>query len=114
MTPAPPPKNAGGGRGKVHVGLALATILCAPAFAFELSRALGGNTLSWAYVFEWPIFEGFAVYMWWKLLHEDEVATKPKKVTARADVANAADQVKLDAWNAYLKELAEAEAHTED
>ena len=36
---------------------------------FELGRAEGGNELSWAYVFEWPLLAIFAVYMWWKLLH---------------------------------------------
>ncbi len=35
-----------------------------------MTRALSGNTLSWAYVFEWPIFAGYAVFMWWKLIHE--------------------------------------------
>ena len=114
MTSAPPLKQAGGGRAKVHFGLVLATILCTPAFIFELSRALEGNTLSWAYVFEWPIFEAFAVYMWWKLLHEDEVPAKPKNVTARAKKASAADQIKLDAWNSYLKDLARADSETED
>jgi hypothetical protein len=114
VTPAPPLKKADGGRVKVHFGLVLATILCTPAFIFELSRALEGNTLSWAYVFEWPIFEAFAVYMWWKLLHEDEIAAKPKKVSARAKKASAADQIKLDAWNSYLKDLAQADSETQD
>ena len=30
---------------------------------FELDRALGGNTRSWAYVPEWSIFAGFIIYM---------------------------------------------------
>jgi hypothetical protein len=37
---------------------------------WQLNRALAGNTLSWAYVFEWPFFAGYAVYMWWRLVHE--------------------------------------------
>ena len=37
---------------------------------WQVTRALGGNTLSWAYVFEWPIFAGYAVFMWWKLIHD--------------------------------------------
>ncbi len=37
---------------------------------WQLSRALAGNELSWAYVFEWPLFAAYAVYMWWRLLHE--------------------------------------------
>ena len=44
---------------------------------WQLSRALGGNDLSWAYVFEWPFFAAYAVYMWWRFVHEapDAVAT---------------------------------------
>jgi hypothetical protein len=37
---------------------------------WQVTRALSGNTLSWAYVFEWPIFGGYAVFMWWKLIHD--------------------------------------------
>ena len=54
---------------KTHLTLALGLALCIAAFVFELGRAEGGNELSWAYVFEWPLLAIFAVYMWWKLLH---------------------------------------------
>ncbi|MHB8456923.1 MAG: hypothetical protein ACYDBS_04435 [Acidimicrobiales bacterium] len=37
---------------------------------WQLSRALGGNSLSWVYSFEWPFFAAYGIYMWWKLLHE--------------------------------------------
>ncbi len=49
-------------------------LVVVPAFlalcAWQITRALGGNSLSWAYVFEWPIFAGYAVYMWWRFVHE--------------------------------------------
>ncbi len=54
---------------RLHTYLALGLALCVAAFWFELSRALGGNALSWAYVFEWPLLGAFAIYMWWQLLH---------------------------------------------
>lgn len=108
---------------RIHFGLFLAELICIPAFLFELTRALGGNTLSWAYVFEWPLLAIFAVYMWWKLLHpeftirrarerpviapeyegmlhawQDEV--RKLEVTRRAEEAEAAqrsgDEVSLD------------------
>jgi hypothetical protein len=41
---------------------------------WQLSRALGGNTLSWAYTFEWPLFAGYAVYVWWQLIHDQPTA----------------------------------------
>ncbi len=40
---------------------------------WQLHRALGGNELSWAYTFEWPFFAGYAVFVWWKLLHDQDV-----------------------------------------
>ncbi|MFY1704005.1 MULTISPECIES: hypothetical protein [Micromonospora] len=33
---------------------------------WQISRAAAGNTLSWAYAFEWPIFAGFVVFVWWR------------------------------------------------
>ena len=54
----------------MHVTL----LVLLPAFAWltwwQLERALGGNTLSWAYTFEWPLFAGYAVYVWWQLIHD--------------------------------------------
>jgi hypothetical protein len=54
---------------RTHLTLLVGLTLCGLAFWFELGRALRGNNLSWAYVFEWPLLAIFAVYMWWKLLH---------------------------------------------
>lgn len=61
LTPGPK------GAWKSHVLLAAGLAFCALAFWFELGRALRGNSLSWAYVFEWPLLGGFGVYMWWKV-----------------------------------------------
>jgi len=55
---------------RIHSGLLLAEILCVSGFIVELFRAETGNGLSWAYVFEWPLFGGYAIYMWRKLLKE--------------------------------------------
>jgi hypothetical protein len=54
---------------KTHLTLVVGLALCTAAFVFELGRAEGGNELSWAYVFEWPLLGLFALYMWWKVLH---------------------------------------------
>ncbi len=55
---------------KLHVVI----LVVVPGFLalclWQVSRAVGGNSLSWAYVFEWPIFSAYAVYMWWRLVHE--------------------------------------------
>lgn len=89
---------------RLHLALALALVVCLGAGWFELTRALGGNQLSWAYTFEWPIFAGFAVYMWWKLLHDD--GGDPPPPSGELDEETAA---KLDAWNDYLAGLREAD-----
>ncbi|MEE6257375.1 hypothetical protein [Plantactinospora sonchi] len=31
---------------------------------WQISRAIAGNTLSWAYAVEWPIFAGFLIFLW--------------------------------------------------
>lgn len=88
---------------RLHLALALCLVICIGVGAFELSRALGGNALSWAYVVEWPILAGFGVYMWWRLLHGE--ADRPAKPSRRSAEEQEADAADLAAWNAYLAEL---------
>jgi hypothetical protein len=38
---------------------------------WQLRRALAGNTLSWAYTFEWPIFAIFGVVFWAKTIKDE-------------------------------------------
>jgi hypothetical protein len=33
---------------------------------WQYNRASGGNTLSWAYTFEWPVFAAFVVFIWFR------------------------------------------------
>ncbi len=54
----------------LHVTLAVVLPLFAWAAWWQLHRALGGNTLSWAYTFEWPFFGIYAVLTWWRLVHD--------------------------------------------
>jgi hypothetical protein len=68
-SPSAPQRLRGAAALKLHVTLVVGLTLCSLAFWFELGRAEGGNELSWAYVFEWPLLSVFAVYMWWKFLH---------------------------------------------
>ena len=119
---------------KLHVVI----LIVVPAFLalclWQVSRALGGNSLSWAYVFEWPIFAGYAVYMWWRFVHEAaEDATPPaaatgdpggRTVPANGDGATPSppdaereeqgekDDAELAAYNAYLSQLAERDKAT--
>jgi hypothetical protein len=38
---------------------------------WQLRRAEAGNSLSWAYTFEWPIFAVFAVVFWIKTIRDE-------------------------------------------
>ena len=105
---------------KLHVVI----LIVVPAFLalclWQISRALGGNTLSWAYVFEWPLFACYAVYMWWRFVHEAAEDTPPP-ATAGADPGDSSIAVaapeetaqekeedkEMAAYNDYLAQLAE-------
>lgn len=89
---------------RLHLALALALVVCLTAAVFQLIRALGGNDLSWAYTVEWPLFAVFAVYVWWRLLHDD--GSDPAPPSGELDEGEAA---RLDAFNDYLAELREAD-----
>lgn len=87
---------------KTHVTLAVGLAICAAAFWIEVRRALGGNELSWAYVFEWPLLAGFAVYMWWRILHPAH---------ARADKPVAPEFASmLQAWEDHRRDAADGPA----
>jgi DNA-binding transcriptional regulator of glucitol operon len=43
------------------VGLVVGMLAMA---GWQLSRATGGNVLSWGYTFQWPVFAGFVAFVW--------------------------------------------------
>jgi len=54
------PRTAAGRRHLLtHLTAAVVVPGCVVLCWWQLTRALSGNTLSWAYVFEWPIFAGY-------------------------------------------------------
>ncbi len=94
-------------------------LVVVPAFMalciWQIDRATGGNELSWAYVFEWPFFAAYAIYMWWRLLHAapeaDASATTARAMDAPEGTAPPAEttavvpDVDLAAYNDYLARL---------
>jgi len=56
---------------------------------WQYHRALGGNALSWAYTFEWPIFTIFGVVFWAKTII-DEYRVPGGSATSRAVTSAAA------------------------
>lgn len=98
---------------------------------WQFRRAMAGNTLSWAYTFEWPIFAVFGVVFWVKTIR-DELHPAPAGGAAAQEVAlpagarssgadggqagrdqaggageggGAGDDVELAEYNAYLARL---------
>jgi len=95
---------------RIHLGLLLAELICVPAFVFEISRALAGNTLSWAYVVEWPILGVYAIHMWRRLLQDVRGAARKESRFFRArhrDGDPEATDPALEAWNTYLASVHE-------
>jgi hypothetical protein len=54
----------------LHVGALVIIAIMLGLGWWQVQRALGGNTRSWAYAFQWPAFAAYAGYMWWKLVHD--------------------------------------------
>jgi hypothetical protein len=100
-------------------GLHALIIVIVPTFAalciWQVRRALGGNDLSWAYVFEWPFFAGYAVYMWWRFVHEPPLDAAPAPTRPADDKSAGAidgsddpsdsEAAERAAYNTYLAEL---------
>lgn len=90
---------------------------------WQFRRAEGGNALSWAYTFEWPIFMIFGVVFWAKTIVDEwkaagGAASSGLKATAAepalpaaahtaatADEFDEEDDPELAAYNAYLTRL---------
>lgn len=53
----------------LHVALLIAFPGCLAAGWWQVHRAMAGNTLSYLYSFEWPLFAALSVWGWWQLLH---------------------------------------------
>ncbi len=89
---------------RIHLGLFFAEVICLSAFTLELSRALRGNTLSWAYVVEWPVLGTYAVYMWRKLLNEERAddSTPTAHDAPEGGTGDPVEDPRLTAWNDYL------------
>jgi hypothetical protein len=60
------------------IGLHVLVLIIVPTFVllglWQYHVARSGNTLSWAYTFEWPLFALYALYLWWRLINEKSTA----------------------------------------
>ncbi|MCA2216814.1 hypothetical protein [Jidongwangia harbinensis] len=91
---------------------------------WQYTRAADGNSLSWGYAFQWPVFAGFVVFLWIREVQHEHRAGQPVapppaapdpdapvgigrpiRVASRAAPATGTDP-ELDAYNDYLAWLA--------
>ncbi len=111
--PAEPGVRLTGGEAvRAHVTLVVGLSLCVAAFWLELGRALAGNGLSWAYVFEWPLFAVFAIYMWWNVLRGDR-AVRRRRTPRPAPALDPRYAGMLEAWEAHQRELQASQVATD-
>jgi DNA-binding transcriptional regulator of glucitol operon len=109
-----------------HVLALVAIAGCLGLGWWQFSRASGGNTLSWGYTFEWPVFAAFFAFLWYREVQlarkppaaEEKPEEEPEKlpgspvtvgrpVRVAVDAAPAEDDPELAAYNDYLAWLAE-------
>lgn len=94
----------------LHVTGAVVIPLCLAAGLVELSRARGGNQLSWGYAVEWPVIAGYGIYLWIKLARERSAAARgdaapPRPPAPTSAEPGGAEDPGLAAWQAYLADL---------
>jgi hypothetical protein len=89
---------------------------------WQFRRATAGNSLSWAYTFEWPIFAIFGAVFWIKTVRDELRPARPAEPTkivlpagvgavgegtaaADNDADGGEDDAELAEYNAYLAML---------
>lgn len=102
---------------RLHLTLVLALPGCLAAGWFELTRALAGHEVAWAYAFEWPLFGVLGTYVWWQLVHADPSGApnipsargsrKPDVTPTTVAHPEAIIDPGLEAWQRYLDRLHE-------
>ena len=60
---------------------------------WQFSRATEGNTLSWGYTFEWPVFAAFVVFIWIREIQQERrAADEPPRPEPAAETQPAEAQ----------------------
>ena len=93
-----------------HVFVILSVLVMLWLGSWQLHRAESGNSLSWAYTFEWPLFAIFAVVFWVKTIRDEvrpPAQAEPEDAFALPGGAAgpAEDDRELAPYDAYLARL---------
>ncbi|WP_229403164.1 hypothetical protein [Micromonospora okii] len=51
-----------------HVAMVVLAGGCLGLGWWQVTRAAEGNSISWGYAIEWPVFAGFVIFVWWREL----------------------------------------------
>ncbi|AXO36313.1 hypothetical protein MicB006_4043 [Micromonospora sp. B006] len=49
-----------------HVAMVVLVAGCLGLGWWQVTRAAGGNAISFGYAIEWPVFAGFVIFVWWR------------------------------------------------
>ena len=103
----------------LHVALVLWVSGCVAAAWWQIGRAADGNSLSFLYAIEWPIFAILGFLGWYALLNMEKITEHQKqarreyedemRAQARAarDATRAEESPELAAYNDHLESLAQ-------
>ncbi|MGC4893045.1 hypothetical protein [Micromonospora sp. DT31] len=58
-----------------HVAMVVLVVGCLGMGWWQVTRAAGGNAISFGYAIEWPVFAGFVVFVWWREVRQALRAT---------------------------------------
>jgi hypothetical protein len=63
---------------------------------WQISRAIGGNALSWAYTVEWPVFAGFVALIWWREITYTLHPPEPPEPNTQSELDTPAAEIAVD------------------
>ncbi|MBQ1061769.1 hypothetical protein AB0B62_19485 [Micromonospora chalcea] len=73
-----------------HVAMVVLVAGCLGMGWWQVTRAAGGNAISFGYAIEWPVFAGFVIFVWWREVRQTLRATPPGDAQPTADPAPSA------------------------
>ncbi len=103
----------------LHLALLAWLGLCGFAAWWQVTRAFAGNSLSYLYSVEWPVFGVLGFVGWWALLHQekstDEQDDRRRKFEAEQrsqaqiarQLADQSEDPELAAYNDHLAAIAQ-------
>jgi DNA-binding transcriptional regulator of glucitol operon len=104
----------------LHLALIAWLLICGVLAWWQVGRAIQGNSISFFYAIEWPVFGIFGVLGWYALLNMDKVSEHQERARReyeekmRADAQAAreraveAEDPRLAAYNDHLADIAAA------